>query len=533
MRVVNRPTRPEALEELPATRRAAPARRPWFPPLRCIGLRPPIRPGTRGDPARRFCCTLQPLMPDPPRKLSARAAMDAYVERLDELLRSCAEHQRHDPEVFLWNARRALEAMCHILLTAHAELNKGKKPELDERSLDQMIKELVRAGVLDDQPETRFDAVRKHTNLGVHIRQPSREDYPAAVADVAHILPGLVDWLFGESLAAPFLTRPATLATQAIRSGGYENLPPREAVRQAEVEKASALGRAVAAEAERDAARRAVAAGQALKWRRFRWFVATSAVVGTFGFATGIAAQVVVGSALRSNLLASAAAPVTAAVPEPEAEGAGAEAALGAAPSAATPGTCPVGTLLVPATEGLRLGQPVGGRQNWPKPLRRVLPRASVPAFCIDPTPVRREDFGAWEAAPSPAAACRWDTPARDASPWTNCLTRAEAEAFCAQAHPGGQLPSLLEWESATRASPVGLVLPEHEWTRERFPTAALGLVDRSWSRGDAMWVGRLRRPPESAVGNVLLSWNQQDPDLRHPERTFRCAAPLSQVDPP
>lgn len=473
-------------------------------------------------------------MPDAPRKLSSRQAMDAYVERLDELLLSCAENQRHDPEVFLWNARRALEAMCHVLLTAHAELNKGKKPEIDERSLDQMIKELVRAGVLDDQPETRFDAVRKHTNLGVHIRQPAREDYPAAVADVAHILPGLVDWLFGESVAAPFLTRPATLATQAIRGGGYENLPPREAVRHAALETASALGRAAAAEAERDAARRAVAAAQTSMWRRVRLYLATAMVVGMFSFAAGLTAHPVLGTALRSSFVATAGGPGAAAAPDEGAPGKDApvDAALVAAPVSTAPGTCPAGTLLVPALDGLRLGQPVGGRANWPKPSRKVLPRVSVPAFCLAPTPVRREDFGAWASSPAPSAQCGWDTPARDGSPWTTCLTRAEAEAYCAEALPGGQLPSLLEWESARRASPAGLQLPEHEWTRERFPTAALALVDRTWSRGDAMWVGPLKRQPDEAVGNVLLSWNQQDPEMRHPERTFRCAAALGPSTP-
>lgn len=137
----------------------------------------------------------------------AKRAVDAYERRILQLLDSCADHQQHDPEVFLWNARRALEAMCHLLLTVHKKKPSPAEKANKENSLDGMIKHLKNEDVLDPEHLSRFDFARAHTKLGVHIQSHEREDYAAAVADTAHVLPALLEWLYTDSIAAPYLSR--------------------------------------------------------------------------------------------------------------------------------------------------------------------------------------------------------------------------------------------------------------------------------------------------------------------------------------
>ncbi|NOY27943.1 MAG: hypothetical protein GXP62_18925 [Oligoflexia bacterium] len=152
-----------------------------------------------------------------------QSALNAYTSRLTELVAACARTQRTDPEAFLWNARRALEAMCLTLLTAHHR--KVARRQTDARGrhgLYSLIGELQQQGLLHPEDLIRFNAAREHSNLGVHIRQPEREDYCKACDDLAHLLPVLVDWLFKDSVAADYLVRDVdmTNALVDIKAGG-------------------------------------------------------------------------------------------------------------------------------------------------------------------------------------------------------------------------------------------------------------------------------------------------------------------------
>lgn len=471
--------------------------------------------------------------------------MQGYADRIVELLDSCADQQRHDPAGFLWNGRRALEAMCHLLLTAHAEKSGTQKPIPDGRSLDEMVQLLVKLGIIDAEQNNRFDYARRHANLGVHIRTPERETFPAAVLDMSHVLPELTDWLFDESIAAEFVARPPNLATEEIRDGGRERPPPREAIRLADARVEAARQELELALAERDAAKKRADSARAGMWGRVRVYAGSMAVTFVLGLGLGLLTHREVtttlggflGAILHREVDASASlvvpasneavAPVSVPSPSEVAPASQLTTTTTPAPTPTPPPapSCPAKMLLIPAIDGMRLGQP--DRSGWPEAHPETLKPFAVPAFCIDPTPFRRSDYATSSVTAAASAKCAWTKAPKDGSPWTYCLNRQEAERACAAAVPSGQLPSLVQWESAVRARPDELTWPKQEWSSERFPTATLNRVDRTWSKGDAMWVKQLRSPADPKAATLMLSWNYQQADSRHVERTFRCVAPV------
>ncbi len=201
--------------------------------------------------------------------------------------------------------------------------------------------------------------------------------------------------------------------------------------------------------------------------------------------------------------------------PEPPEEASRATAPTRQAPTSA----CPEGMARVAEVRALALGQPFPARRTWPTP-EGALATKLVPAFCIDLAPRKRKEYLSMPRMPS-LANCPLNDPTNEL---LTCLTRDEAERACATMVAAGRLPSLLEWEAAERSAvALGIELPKHEWSGERFPSATLRLPAAGWTRGDAMWVGLLRAPIRGE-GALHLSWNQQDPSVRNPERGLRCA---------
>jgi hypothetical protein len=504
-----------------------------------------------------------------------REAIRAYEGRIRDLLEWCAEHQQHNPEVFLWNARRALEAICHLLLTVHHDKPSRVDKSGSERSLDSMIKELEKAGLVDRVQAPRFEMARSHTNLGVHIQQPEKENYSAPVRSTAHVLPELLEWLYFQSAAKPHLGPYPHELVELIRAGGRSGLPPKEAAdaaRRAQ-EKAEEAARRAQEEAEAKTVKieRELKAKEreldekteqlnARRTGQWKW-IGRMLLVGSgtlaLGLCTGGAGASLLpdlATAELKDLLAApapppapkpatpapppAAAPQVAtpavAAPAPATSGASATAPAAAPPgnlfpAVAPPPTCPTGMLLIPETKGMLLGQPVGGRKNWPPPARRAIPPHDVPAFCIDATPRPRANLSRSRYDAARVDHCERNILPADRPAARTCLTRDEAERICKEDVSGGRLPSVLQWEAAFRAHLPGLTLPEHEWSGERFPPEVFLRSAPDWDGGDGMWVGRIPkgREPERERGNVMLAWNQQPPENRSEERGFRCAKDL------
>ncbi len=133
-----------------------------------------------------------PTPPDP--KLVEGLA--GYTERLYALLRACLRYQRSDPEAFLWNARRALEVICLLALSAHRRTVWQAGPS---DGLAALLEQVKREKLVDSTNMNRLEMLRNHSNLGVHIRGPEQEDFSEACRDFQHLLPKVVLWLFRES----------------------------------------------------------------------------------------------------------------------------------------------------------------------------------------------------------------------------------------------------------------------------------------------------------------------------------------------
>lgn len=448
----------------------------------------------------------------------------------------------------MWNARRALEAVCHLLITVQAKSPSSASGSSKEHSLDAMIQRLKKENVLGPQQGTRFEMARQHTNLGVHIQHHDKADYSTAVEDTAHVLPGLLEWLYEESIAKSHLGRIDDLPVQLIREGGRDGPSLKDAAteaRNAELQMELTAGALRRALNEKESA---------LREREARWWtwLRRVAVSSTVTFVAGLCLggggvswlQVAAngGSTSRPQGAATARAvepapdPLSAMTASTDRVPSGASTAVQApltGPSPSEPSgpgelTCPVGMTLVPAVAGMHLGQPVGGRTNWPKPSRGPLEPIDVPAFCLDTTPRFRNAVDATAYDHEDVRTCDRFQTGKDVPPERNCLDRDEAEQVCKAAVEDGHLPSLVEWEAAVRANVKGLQAPGREWTGERFPPAVLHRFDAKWDRGDGMWVGQIpdTRKPGTADHALLLAWNQQPPDNRDPERGFRCAAP-------
>lgn len=435
-----------------------------------------------------------PVAP-PPLDPEVERAVRLYAERVEELVAKCAATQHRDPEAFLWNGRRVLEAACHLTLTVKRGNVSRVSSAAGDGSLSNLIQELFKAGAIDTQDRTRLTAAREQSNLGVHIRQPERENYEKACEDLAHLLPGIIDWLYDESPAGPYLVRSAHLTNALIDIRGEERVavvtaPIRIALPRDPPASSRGAGRVLAG---------LLAAGGAL-------------VLGA-----GTVRMVASGSLVAPDLeVAAPAAPAAARLDPP--------AAVDAAPAAPR---CPQGMIFVAATT-LRLGQPEGGRGGWPAPTGPI-PEVEQPAFCVDPGPrTRAQALAISEGAPRLQSADCQPTP-DEALTWqpATCVSQAEAASACAAMVPGGGLPSLLQWEALARAAlPSSPVRVASEWASDPFPASILQRGPHSADK--AMF--RQDLPPESRVkaraqGNMLHSWNHQHTSARLRRLGFRCAA--------
>ena len=437
-----------------------------------------------------------PTPPDP--KLVEGLA--AYTERLYALLQACVRYQRDDPDAFLWNARRALEVICLLALSAHKRTVWRAGPA---DGLGALLDQVKREKLVDSTNMNRLELLRNHSNLGVHIRGPDQEDFSDACSDFQHMLPKVVIWLFRESPVQDALLPDEGLwrVLYEIEAGGgvpvvEEPDPvPLAAVPPPPVQAPPAL--------EQPPPRR-------------RWPLALVALLlGGLGGAalTGWLQR----EAWRPLFTLAARSP---SAPVPQAQALVAEPV---APAAAAPPTCPDGMTRV--DRGLpQIGQP--DRPTWPPPRSRKLLPVEVPAFCLDSKPRAPADLAVWSGEAVRAAQPCKGKPPKDRA---TCISRDEAAAYCAEVVPGGRLPTLLEWEQLSRSPQADTLryLNLREWIADNFPPAAL---NRRAADDRSIDVGMFRKGLEGKVSptdNVLHSWNQQDANNRWANLGFRCAKDL------
>jgi hypothetical protein len=476
--------------------------------------------------------------------LTLPEAMAAYSHRLGELLDQCARHQIDDPEAFLWNARRALEVLCHLLLSAHRDRTSRSNEGGKEWTLMGIVETLHKEGVLPAQQRIRFNAAREHANLGVHIRKPEREDYRAARDDLAHLLPALVRWVYTESKASPFLRLDDHLQSTLADFDAEGRTATAPALVQATVfDEADSAGGASAPRRQRTVEGSGAA-------RRWAWGMsALLLVLGASG--AGLATFAWLAPTSQGGSAEGAAAnppgagadgdgPATPAEGAPTAPEIAAPADDGAAPpsspappaSAPNPATsCPTGMVYVEAPT-IQIGQPTG-RKDWPEAIPTRIERQEVAPFCIDAEPRSRAQLGEWEggkewAAQAATVECNRTSNAVSETSPAGCVSRDVAQVYCRSVHAGGSLPSLIQWEAVKReANDAGVGGGIYrEWVADLFPPAVLNR--RRGADLDSQ-EGLFREPlkgKSSAEGGLLLSWNRRQPYLLLNNLGFRCAAP-------
>ena len=493
-----------------------------------------------------------------------REAIDQYAQRLRELLEHCerALKERHY-EAFLWNARRSLETICRLLIT-----NRKMEVSRGEQQLHTLIQFLRTEKVLDEQQGNRFEAVQKHSNLGVHIRNPEKENYKAAVKDLQHLLPALVDWLVNESPIHGHLPyaldlhrlaqRLSPLASDSLNPVTPMGTPTPTATTDSPTTDNSqdftasrttdgtgttqVRTRAGGSDTDPTAVTEATDPGGLLvtdptvpkaapSRRRTGLLIGGAVAVATF-------------AGVWLTLTSFDARPTADASPAPEAAVAVvapppvAEAELNIEPRMEPPPpppepTCPAGMTLIPAST-ITIGQPKGGRKNWPTPRPATIAPIDVPAFCVHNAPVTRAEWVAWPRRNEPelASGCEWGIakpPTAPGSP-AHCVGRAAAVTYCATNIPGGHLPTIAEWEALARseAKNLGQSGAKFEWAGDLFPPAVFNRrVEpcRDTTCQDGMIKETLNaQSAVDPVGDVLWSWSTRKEGESHNQLTFRCA---------
>jgi len=481
--------------------------------------------------------SIPPLPPD------AQQALDGYTEQLTELVDACSAALKHDQEFFLWNARRADEVVCLILLTVHERSPVTSDPDGKDglQTLEALYQRVSQARREEDRDpptspttpgdkKTRrpklvgqdflnlIDQIRKNSNPGVHVRAPHRVKLDHLLDNVDRALAHLVRWLFRESDARHYLTMNdvLSLALEELQRGGREGPPPhvhvkelRAKLEEKKVELATEQLQRKALEKELAKASRArggrLAAGSV--GAVLGVLLATLVFVGLVGFERS-------GSSTATPPVVAAAAPATQTGEVVVAPPAPVQVAL----------SCPEGMVRIEPTR-LHIGQPRPSRAGWPPASPAEVKPFEVPAFCIDARAVR---WGEIEGSPADGArngACARHTTGLTESSPAVCVLRDEARSYC-QGREHGDLPTLAQWEAVARADNRAAVQDdvENEWIQDDFPPSVL---NRKLAAGQSITDGMFRTKLKGSVdpdGNLLWSWNHQKLDSRLGIIGFRCA---------
>jgi formylglycine-generating enzyme required for sulfatase activity len=169
--------------------------------------------------------------------------LQGYTRRLAGFLDQCVQHQQHDPEAFLWNARRSTEALCLILLSRHDGATVENGGPGGERGLDALLRQVETTGALSDRAVARlFETIERGSHPGVHVRGPAPDAVGLLIHAVDRSLADAVTWVYTEGPAADVLQRiPEWAAVQPLldelRAGGRGGPPLALQVQGLEIER--------------------------------------------------------------------------------------------------------------------------------------------------------------------------------------------------------------------------------------------------------------------------------------------------------
>ncbi|MFZ4760571.1 MAG: SUMF1/EgtB/PvdO family nonheme iron enzyme [Burkholderiaceae bacterium] len=471
-----------------------------------------------------------PAIPDAQR-------IEHYVEILEYCLVQCAEARGNRNDLFLWNARRASEAVG-LALAVGTELAREfeGKAQSGPRNQVEMFGKLKALGRLSDTMERALGQVWAAGNLGAHTQAPERvvDDYTLKACEESLHLVAM--WFYRDSM----LHRPIPTEVQEALADVDRRAkrPTPEAKLRWELQalqlRASALEALVK---DRDTTAETVAA-PASSHRRLGVLATVSLVAGV-GVGLGLsgvslsAREPDLSRSMSAGVVQAPAAPASQAPPialsmptpistaPPEASS-----AVGAGSA-----TSPVRPLRCPKDQTLFSGEPVRFTEG-PSPRRQWGRAGAVPApgppqpFCLDRAPISTGAYRAYLDERELRIAKEHRSPGcnlgegTDAMP-LNCVSWSEAHAFCEAR--GGRLPSIHDWESAMRSDRHPQTTPRTgEWSSDAFPPAIFGYTPPTSVKERLYWEKRLETSSPTAP---WLSWQRKTSRSGALNLAFRCAS--------
>lgn len=460
--------------------------------------------------------------------------LEHYLEILEYCVVQCAEARGNHNDLFLWNARRAAEAVGFALAvgTELAKEFEGKSQSGGVRNQVELFGKLQSIGRLSDTVVRQLGQVWAAGCLGAHTQTPERVVDDITLKACESSLHLVVRWLYRDSVLSRPLSADLDSALHDLK--GEVKRPTPEMKLRWEFDELRK--RATALEAmvrSRDTTEDRPRLVQRPAFRTLTMGVVSFVAGVGIGVAlTGGAASVEpvgVGPGILSEAPASARSPESA---PPSVADAAILSAASLAPAPLSPPTSAVRKRRCKSEQRLFTGTPprfIEGprpRPDWPR--KEAIPQpVALPPFCLDRAPVTTASFSKHLAQAGLARGphhrethCNLGNES-NALP-INCSLWTEAQRYC-EVH-GGRLPSILQWEAAMRAEPpVALIPYTGEWAEDAFPPTVFGYTAEPGTPKQRLyWEKALKGLPEGAP---WLSWQRKRTEKGATNLSFRCAS--------
>lgn len=469
--------------------------------------------------------------------------------------------------MFLWNARRLGEAMLYALAEGTPWAAQPKPLQGRPMDLAELQRKLVAQGLIPSRSLGNLDTLRHCGNVAPLAQGPDTVAETSTLDATRRAIVAIARWFYTESSLQEAMPEQVAQALRDLES--EQPRTPRHHIAEMEMRRLRrelelAVGPIGAGQVNLGSAEvrqgrskglvaaalfAALACGFGLGWGLK--LIAAPVPAHTFAqpaestpppltataSSQGIAAAPTTAAAepTPANVQAGgenlpmAAAPTPAdeaaeAAPAPPVGVEHAKAADPPADSASPTARCPAGTLPIPARR-LDLIQGPSPRPAWPQPDPNP-PAQEIKSFCIDSHSATAAAFGQWLAGRSEAEQQNHLRRKGNAAlagaeglP-VNRVSWREAQAFCSSR--GGDLPSILQWESALRhRTAPRLGTGTGEWAADSFPPSAFGYAGTAAS--DQVLYFKEHLGGRANSRKPLLSWQRGTGKRGSPAVSFRC----------
>ena len=446
--------------------------------------------------------------------------VEHWLEIVASSVHECAEHRAGRSDVFLWNARKAQEAVLYAL--GQGAPDRAWEDSNGSTNFPKLAGLLKEAGKLHPEIDNYLSTMRRCGNLGAHAQAPTKPVDDLTLKACNEAISASIKWLYGKSELKRSMPKLVGDALRDLDSAEPRIPPATKAIRQIEElqERLAAaqfvheeLGELLGNDFGPDGVK-----GVLVRVNRQRLWVmvcsvATTVALGALAFVSFKCSEIERIARKLSSEAATVARPGAidctksptpgaeslaltatetvgnstlnqgpnppAPLPQPATPVVLAAAAVEpvAEPVSANPvehaSPCPADTAYVgPTTLTFRRGP--YERPDWPKPEPKP-GKVPVHAFCLHASPVSLEAYRLWAnaeaAAPTadPLDAVALGTASTEVA---NVHTWSAASRYCLAA--GGTLPSIAQFEAGAVSFPE-ILGDRAEWALDAFPPAVFG----------------------------------------------------------